>query len=402
MTVPSLAPLRILHVFEPLDGGLPTHVADLTAALARRGHRVVVGGAGGSAVRPRIEGAGVVYEPLPLVGGIGSPLTEVRALREMWRLLDRTPCDVAHVHGQKAGLSGRVVALARRLPVVYTPHNLHYRTQLRRPRPSARVRYRATLAAERWLCRRSAAVVAVSRDEQETVLRDRLIPADRCHLIYNGVEVDASLPPDPRLRAFRAGAPLIGFVGRLGWEKGILVLLDALEMLARRGTPVRCAIVGNGTLFTQVRERVGEPSLSDTTLLLPYEGTMEPYLRAIDALVLPSFYEGMPLAILAAMALGVPVIASRVNGVPEAIEDRRTGLLVPAGDVEGLAAALARANADPHMLSSMGTAARHASRRFGVETMVDAVERLYRSVLARPAPEALSGQEAVSACRSDQ
>jgi glycosyltransferase involved in cell wall biosynthesis len=174
------------------------------------------------------------------------------------------------------------------------------------------------------------------------------------------------VPPDPRLRAFRAGAPLIGFVGRLGWEKGILVLLDALEMLARRGTPVRCAIVGNGTLSAQVRERVGEPPLSGTTLLLPFEGTMEPYLRAIDALVLPSFYEGMPLAILAAMALGVPVIASRVNGVPEAIEDRRTGLLVPAGDVEGLASALARANADPQMLSSMGTAARHASRRFCV------------------------------------
>jgi glycosyltransferase involved in cell wall biosynthesis len=110
----------------------------------------------------------------------------------------------------------------------------------------------------------------------------------------------------------------------------------------------------------------------------------------------------------------VPAIASRVNGVPEAIEDRCTGLLVPAGDVESLATVLARANADPRMLSSMGAAARHASRRFGVETMVDAVERLYRSVLAHPTgarpggvspappPGALSDQEAVSACRRDQ
>jgi glycosyltransferase involved in cell wall biosynthesis len=414
MTVPSSPPLRILQVFEPPDGGLPTHVADLTVALVRRGHHVIVAGAAGSPFRERIEGAGVVFEPLPLVRGIGSPRTEAHAVREMWRLLDRTPCDVVHVHGQKAGLSGRVVALARSRPVVYTPHGLHYHTQLRRPRPSARLRFRATLAAERWLCRRSAAVVAVSRDEQETVLRDRLIAAERCHLIYNGVGVDTSRAPDPRLCAFRAGAPLVGFVGRLGWEKGILVLLDALELLARRGTPVRCAIVGNGPLFAQVRQRVGEAPLSETTLLLPYEGGMEPYLRAIDALVLPSFYEGMPLAILAAMALGVPAIASRVNGVPEAIEDRCTGLLVPAGDVESLATVLARANADPRMLSSMGAAARHASRRFGVETMVDAVERLYRSVLAHPTgarpggvspappPGALSDQEAVSACRRDQ
>jgi glycosyltransferase involved in cell wall biosynthesis len=144
---------------------------------------------------------------------------------------------------------------------------------------------------------------------------------------------------------------------------------------------VRFAIVGNGPFEPMVRTRAAGPELAATTLALPFAGRVEPYLSALDAFVLPSYWEGMPIALLEAAAMGLPAVASAVNGTVEVVEEGRTGLLVPSHDSAALADAIARLATDGELRSRMGSAAREqGAGRFAARRMVDQTEAVYRRV----------------------
>jgi glycosyltransferase involved in cell wall biosynthesis len=337
-----------------------------------------VAGPPGAPVADELAQAGIVYHPLSLVGAVPAPGADLRALRDIRALLARGAHDLVHTHGQKAGILGRVAAQRAGVPAIYTPHFFVYRSQSQRGRLSARVRGRVGLAVERGLSRRSAGLIAVCREERDAAVSDHIAPPERVTVVLNGVEPRQGIDPDPVLAAFRAPGPLLGIVASLREQKGLPTLLEALELLVRAGTPVRFAIVGNGPLEAEVRERVSRGPLAATTLALSFEGRVEPYLNALDAFVLPSYWEGLPIAILEAMALGLPVVATDVGGVVEAVDDERTGLVVAARDAPGLAAAMARLAADPVLRARLGASGREvAAQRFGVARMVLETEAVY-------------------------
>jgi len=374
-------PLRILQVLEPPDGGVPEHVFRLTCALLERGHEVTVAGPANARSRPFLEEAGARYVPLPIVGSLLSPRRDVRTLATLLKLLRSQRYDVVHTHAQKAGVLGRIAALRAGVPALYTPHSFVYRTQRLRPRPSAKVRFRLSLALERALGHRAAAIIGVSEDERRAAAEDRLAPPNRVHVVYYGVSVDRTLPADPELARFRGDGPLFGFVAGLRDQKGLPTLLEALELLAARCAAPRFAIVGNGPLRDEVAARIAASPLRATTLLAPFGGRVEPYLRALDVFVLPSYWEGLPIAILEAMGMGLPVIASSVNGTPEAVADGETGQLVPPSDALALAAAIERLAADGDARERYGAAGRIVvERNFRPDRMLDELESLYRAV----------------------
>jgi glycosyltransferase involved in cell wall biosynthesis len=379
---PAQEPLRILELFQPADGGVPEHVRVLTEGLLRRGHEVWVCGPPDAALRPQFVAHGAHYEPASFVGKMSAPVRDASTLRTIARVLRDQEFDVVHAHGQKAGVLGRLAARRMRVPAVYTPHSFVYRTQLRRPVRMTRVRYLVTLAVERSLGRHTALIVACSRDEREGAITDRIVPPERIEVVNYGVAPDLDAEPDPQLQRFRGAGPLLGFVATLRDQKGLPTLLGALELLAARNAAPRFAIVGNGPLRNEVERRVAAGGLTDTTLVAPFAGRVEPYLKALDAFVLPSYWEGMPIAVLEAMAMGLPVVASAVDGTPEAIEEGETGYLVPAHDPAALANRLEAVAADPAGRTRIGDAARaEAQRRFGVERMVDEIESLYARVV---------------------
>jgi glycosyltransferase involved in cell wall biosynthesis len=378
--------MRVLELFEPPDGGVAEHVRLLSEGLSRRGHEVTVGGRPDAAPRAALEAAGIAYAELPLSGRVPDS-RDIDSLRSIGALLRGGGFDLVHAHGQKAGMLGRPCARRRGVPAVYTPHAFVYRTQSLRPRASARVRFRVGRALERALGPRTAAIVAVAEEERAAALADRIARPDRVVVVHPGVSVDPTVPADLQLERFRDGAPLLGLVAGLREQKGIVTLLDALELLARGGRPQRFAIVGNGPLRDEVERRVTSGPLAGSTLLLPFQGRVESYLKPLDVFVLPSLWEGLPMAVLEAMAMGLPVVASSVNGTPEAVEEGVTGYLVPPGDPVRLADRLEAIAADGETRAAMGRAAREAARsRFGVERMVDRLEAVYRGAAAGAAP----------------
>lgn len=376
-------PLRTLHVFEPPDGGVPEHVNLLAEALAERGHGVAVAARADAAPRAALAARGIPFLPIELTGRFPDPVSDLRAVRRLAASMRGGRFDLVHAHGQKAGIVARVASRRCGLPAVYTPHSFVYRTQLVRPRRSGRLRFLVGRALERRLARSTATIVAVAEDERRVAISDAIAPAARVVVVHPGVRRPEGREPDARLLEFRDEGPLLGFVAGLRDQKGLPDLLEALTVLARAGEPVRFAIVGNGPLRDEVAARVAAPPLTGSTLLLDFESDPYRYLDGLDAFVLPSLWEGLPMAVLEAMASGLPVLATAVNGTPEAVEDGVTGYLVPPGDPSALAARLRELAADATLRQRMGTAAlRRAETEFGVDQMVERLISIYRAALA--------------------
>ena len=141
-------------------------------------------------------------------------------------------------------------------------------------------------------------------------------------------------------------------------------------------------MIGEGPLHEEVAERIARADLAGRVHLLPFAPPVWPRLAVFDIFVLPSLWEGLPVAALEAMAAGLPVVASDVDGVGEAVVHERTGLLVPPGDPERLAAAIAELAADPARRAALGAAGRRRyEESFTPQTMVERMEALYRSVV---------------------
>jgi glycosyltransferase involved in cell wall biosynthesis len=375
---------RVLQTFQPPDGGVPEHVLQVTRGLLDRGRGVVVAGPPQAALRPRFEELGVRYVPLDLVGRVPAPRQDLSAARRLRAALRDEDCDLVHAHGQKAGLVARPVAARLGVPSVYTPHSFVYRTQLLRPRRGATLRYRGNLAAERVLGRRTAMVVACADDERAAAVGDGIASPDRVRTVTYGVGPDDRIAGDPKLLAFRGEGPLLGIVAGLRDQKGLPTLLEALELLAADGAAPRFAIVGNGPLRAEVERRVQAGALAATTLVTGFAGRVEPYLSALDVFVMPSYWEGLPIAVLEAMAMGLPVVASAVNGTPEAVIDGQTGYLVPPKDARALADRLSALASDAEARRRMGAAGRRVAReRFTLERMVSDLDDLYLELLPR-------------------
>jgi glycosyltransferase involved in cell wall biosynthesis len=380
--------MRVVEVFEPPAGGVPAHVRDVAEELTARGHEIVVVGPPDARERGRIERSGVLYVPLPIIGTMLAPRADAHFMRALAGVLRKVRPDIVHVHAQKAGILGRLVALRLGIPAIYTPNSFVYRTQRLRPRRGARVREIVNREVERMLGRRSAAIVAVANEEREAAIADRIVGADRVHTIYNGVTCDLTIAVNPELLAFKGEHVLFGLVAALRDQKGLPTLLQALPQLHDLTDRMRFAIVGNGPMEQEVRAAVAD-GLSDFVGCFAFTEPMEAHLAALDVFVLPSYWEGLPIAALEAMCMGLPVIATAVNGTPEAVLHEQTGLIVAPHDAGALARAIRELVDDAERRASMGSAGRERVRAtFNTQRMVDELEALYASVTGVGGPNA--------------
>ncbi|MFN2617706.1 MAG: glycosyltransferase [Thermoleophilaceae bacterium] len=369
---------RILHVLQADPGGAPQHVLRLTGGLADRGWRVEVAVDPRSGIHDRLASAGVGVHLLP--GSKRRPgLADLKVGRALRALQREHRYAIVHAHSSKSGAVARS-CLQRSTPVVYTPHCFPFAAGFSAPERAA---YRAI---EQALVPRSAAIVVVSDWERRQGVRLR--GAERkLRLIENGVPACEQVAPSAELEEFKDERPLAGFVSPLRPVKDPLVLVRAMSLLANRGrAPGRLAIVGNGPLRQAVESEIAERGLQADVRCFSFEDGPYGYLRSIDLLVLPSLWESLPLAPLEAMSCGVPVLATRVGGLPELVREGETGALVAPAAPEELASRLERLLGDREQLARMGAAARaQAERRFGLDTMVERTAALYEELIGAPA-----------------
>jgi glycosyltransferase involved in cell wall biosynthesis len=279
-------------------------------------------------------------------------------------LLRRRRIDVLHAHDYKTTIMGLPAAALARVPLVA---NLHGDTaESRAVRLYEWLNYRALRFCHR--------VVAVS--PQLRAHAAGFVAPGRLLQIDNGVDVAglrAKVTPGRDLRAelgVPGRAPLVGLVGRLAPEKAHAVMIEALGRLDATGPAPHLVIAGDGPLRAATEAAAREHGVGDRVHLLGARGDLPDVYGALTLLVQPSLTEGLPLVILEAAALGVPIVASRVGAIPEVLEEGAGGVLVPPGDARALAEAVGGLLRDPARAGALGArAAAHVEARYSARAM---------------------------------
>ncbi len=366
------APIPVLEVLVSTQaGGGPQHVLTLANGLRTRGWAPVVAGPRDGTLFERFAAAGIEIVEL------ATNRLRPDALLNLMRLVHGRGIRLVHSHGKGAGLHGRLAARMLGVPAVHTFHGLHFE---RYPRP-LRHTY---LALERRLARWTRLVVSVSRAQEREALALDLFPREISRVVLNGVDVAALNAAaldrwDARAAlALEPGVPVVGCAARLDEVKRLDVLLKAAAAVRRPGLVV--AIVGAGAEERRLRALASSLGLGGSVKFAGEIPGAARLFRAFDVYAAPSRKEGMPLAVLEAMALGVPVVASDIAAHREVLGDACEGLVE--GTAEAFAAGLEGLLNDPTAMRAWGAQNRTRARsEFDASDMVSAMDAVYREAL---------------------
>ena len=370
--------LRVLHIISELGfGGAEMTVYSLATALAARGHTVHVAGLFDLPALERDIGHELADQAVTVHRlGMRNKLDLPRLLR-LVALIRRTRPDVVHTHLWHADVAGRLCCqlAGRGRPALVST------VQTAEGRPMG-----WRFAINRLTGVLEDASVFVSPSVMGFCARHGGLRAGRCLVIPNGIDLRhfAELPDRREVRArwaVPADALVVGTVARLEPYKAVADLVRAFAALAGRWPRAMLVIAGSGPEEASLRGQVQALGLADRVRLVGFQRDVRPVLAALDVFVLPSRWEGLPLAALEAMAAGLPVVVTNVAGSRDLIRHERTGLVVPAGDVGALAVAIERCWTDGEFAKRLGRLARQAAGAYSIDNMVTRYERLYWEVL---------------------
>lgn len=228
-------------------------------------------------------------------------------------------------------------------------------------------------------------VVAVSEDIRQRVIRERKLSPEQVVTIHYGVDVEKFTPERQVLKKTDIGVSddhlIVGTVGRFDHPKGHKYLIDAVPEIVQKFPKVRFVFAGDGPLRKEVEQQINKLGLNDYFILLGFRRDVKQLLGVFDLFVLPSLSEGLPNAILEAMACSKPVVATAVNGVVEVVEDDVTGFLVPPKNSSEMAKAIIKMVKLSDEMKGMGKRGRErVIKHFSVEQQIEKFEDLYLSL----------------------
>jgi glycosyltransferase involved in cell wall biosynthesis len=297
------------------------------------------------------------------------PATYTALLRE----IDRRRADVLHLHGYGATTFGRLVAARRRIPVVLHEHaNLTDTPWFQK-------------VADKLLAPYTDIAIAVSQSTADFVTRARLVPAERTKLVYLGVPLDEFSRPwtTAQIRDARAalGIPpdafAIGTVTRLMPSKGNEYLVEAVPLVVAHVPSARFYIVGEGELQADLEARARSLGLGDRLTFCGFRRDVAEALAALDLAVFPSLWEGTPLTVLEALAMGKPIVSTDADGLQDVLTNGTDAVMVPRRDAAALADAIVRLAQDPNERARLSANARRTGAAYDIDLFVRKMERLY-------------------------
>ena len=339
-------------------GGGEKWMVNAAKGLSDAGHKVFVAGLKDSELLQAAGRAGLPTRSFGVAGDI-SPLATWRIARFLkLHAIDVLVCNL-NKDVRVAGLAARLV----RTPAVIARHGVQL--------CGKKNRHRFTLT------RLADGILTNTESIREAYTGYGWFPEGFVDVVYNGVEDKAGVPAHDFSTEY-PGKKIVLSAGRLAEQKGFSVLIRAVAIVLRTHDDAVFLVAGKGGLESSLKAQVRNAGLEDRFRFLGFLPDLDPYLKGCDLFVLASLFEGMPNAVMEAMAAGKAVVATDVNGARELMEDGATGLIVPPRDPETLAAAVGRLLDDPSLREAMGRRALERVRgKFTVPGMVSRLERVF-------------------------
>jgi glycosyltransferase involved in cell wall biosynthesis len=325
----------------------------------------------------QLRAEGFAVHVIPMTRSV-RPLADFRALVRLVRLFHRRRYDVVHCHSSKAGILGRLAALATGRPwAVYTPHCFSFTAGFGR---FVGWFYKSLeFAAGRMTDR----LVAVSPHERDLAVKSGAALPHQVVTVVNGLD-DAELverAPSAALRrelGLPEGAPVVGSIGRLGRQKGYDVFLRAARLIRDRRPDAHFLLVGKGPYEEPLQALARELALDDCFHFAGERDDVLDLFSLLDVFVLSSRWEAMPYSLLEAMGSGAAIVLTRIAGLETVVDNGRAGVIIPPEDPEALARAVLSLLDDPARRAALGRAAREiVSKRYRLSDSIRRIEEVY-------------------------
>jgi glycosyltransferase involved in cell wall biosynthesis len=316
-----------------------------------------------------LEEQGIPHDKIPI--GNTSLVWQVR---QTVALIRREAIDIVHTHGYRSDFIGLIAARVAGIPIVSTVHGW----------TPVSIKLRGYQMLDRFCLKRFDSIICVSRRLHEEFVQLG-ISADRVIYLPNAVSLPEQIPGRRDTARQRLGVTaqekIIVAIGRLSPEKGLDILLAAYARQFGSDRGVRLILVGDGPELVELKSLAGRLGIAEQVLFAGFSADVAGYYAAADLFVMSSHTEGFPMALLEAMAWGLPVLATAVGGIPDIIQDGKDGCLVPPGDEERLSAAMGHLLGDRGLAGNMGQMARQTiTERFAADQWARALESVYTGV----------------------
>ena len=317
-----------------------------------------------------------------------SPFNDIKAFISIFRILRKSKPDIVHTHTSKAGLIGRLAArMARVSIIIHTPHGHVFYGHF------GRFLSRIFLQMEKLLGKITHHQIALTPKEGNDYLSLRVTKPNNTTVIHSGVDVhrfmegakqrarkrkELGIPPD---------SLVVGYAGWLIPIKGVTHLVNAMTEVVGKYPNSQLILVGKGDDTGEeeikLKEQVERAGLEDKIRFLGWRPDVDEIMGCFDIFVLPSLNEGMGRVLVEAMAAGLPIVASRVGGIPDLVKDGKNGLLVSPADATALAKAISALLEDKEKRKRMGEMGTKIGQQYSTEAMVEQIDDLYRDLLKK-------------------
>ena len=365
-------PISVMMVSNALiRGGAEEHILQLLQELDRQWFRLHL------VCTPELEQ--LIRPDLPADVGVSvltlDHLTDIVGAFRLVRAIRRHRVQILHSHMFRASLFASPIGQICGVPVIIeTSHG----------REVWRKGWKASFFVDRFVSRRVDRLIAVSEATARYLVEHKGIPAEKVSVIRSAIKVQQFDPNHPapkgtkRALGFAESDPLLVVVGRLEPQKGHAVMIDAMPGVLEEFPRARLVCVSDGSLRSQLEAQVRQKGLQESIRFVGYQPDVRDWLALADVNVLPSWYEGLPLAAIEALAAQRPMVATAVDGTPEVVINQETGLLVPPGNPERLSSAICQLLRDPQRARQMAIAGRKlVVERFSIEKLVNDTKHLY-------------------------
>lgn len=352
---------KILFVITKSNfGGAQKYVFDLATGLPKDQFDVAVALGGSGILIQKLQAENIRVLPIFSLARDVNPLSDITTFFELWRMFRKEKPDVAHLNSAKAGGVGAISAhLAGVQKIIFTAHGWAFNEE----RPMWQ---KLIIKFFSWITViLSHETIAVSDAVKNNTKKWPLV-ADKIFVIKNGIkEPSFLLRNEARLHLFAKAnihvpenAFIVGTIAELHKSKGLTYAIEAFTKLMPENPNLYYFILGGGEEKERLETLVGLHNLQGRVFLLGFVDDASRYLKAFDIFLLPSMTEGLALVLLEAGLAGLPVVASRIGGIPEVIEDKNTGLLVPTRDSDAIALANQNLMTDRSLAKRFGEALR--------------------------------------------
>ncbi len=376
--------MRILYLITKSNwGGAQRNVFDLATSMKEKGHEVVVALGGDGILRQKLEAAGIYTHSISTMERDISVNKDALSFKEMFTVIRHRKPDVLHLHSPKAAglgaLAGRILRVKK---IIYTVHGWPFNEN----RPFFQ---KILIVLASWITALiSHKVIVLSKKEYDQALHFPYLK-NKLTLIPSGIKAPVFLSVDGAKQTMSKilnmpvaefnKRTVIGTVAELHPNKGLSYFVEALSLVAKEYPSILGIIIGGGEEENKLREQIQEKCLENNLTLLGYLDQASEYLKAFSIFTLPSLKEGLPYVILEAGYASLPVISTTVGGIPEIIEDMKSGILVQPKNARELAHAFSFMIENPIERRRYGGALRETVfTQFSFEKMVENTETIYR------------------------